>query len=207
MIGLNEPRQRRSERTLESVLHAAEALLAEAPPESVSVAAICRRAGVTTGAFYARFQDREALFRLLEEKVCEAFDEAAERALGAAGNAGLAELLGAVFATTAELYRRHRGAIRALRMLALTDPERAARLAAYNGGLLERVVARVLDHRAAIARPHPETSAREIVVWVVTILRQRILFDELALAPSEAERTDRLVDLALAYLTCPGGSR
>ena len=62
---IRQPRQQRSQRTLEAVLDAAEALIAERGVEAPKLGDIAARAGYTTGAIYARFRDKEALLEQL----------------------------------------------------------------------------------------------------------------------------------------------
>ncbi len=190
---------------MEAVLEAAERLLAARPPDAISLAEICGDAGVTTGAFYARFRDREALFRVLEERVYARFDELAD-ALDSPEPAvtDLRETLSRIASSTEEIYRRHRGTLRALALLALTDRERSERMAAFNKRLLGRTVERILRHETEITASDAPAAARDAVVWVVTILRQQVLFGEFA-AHGMPPDTGRLVALAMSYLTCPTG--
>jgi AcrR family transcriptional regulator len=55
---IRKPRQDRSRRTLEVVLDAVEALIAERGVEVLKLSDIAARAGYTTGAIYARFRDK-----------------------------------------------------------------------------------------------------------------------------------------------------
>src|SRR5215510_8957513 len=62
------PKQARSERTLQRLLDAAEALIKEKGHAAVSIPDIARRAGSSVGGFYARFRDKDELLRALEER-------------------------------------------------------------------------------------------------------------------------------------------
>jgi len=62
------PRQERSRKSLDELVSAAETLLKSRPLEAISVGEICRAAGLTTGAFYARFPSKEALMPLLYQR-------------------------------------------------------------------------------------------------------------------------------------------
>src|SRR5499433_1449462 len=62
------PKQARSERTLQRLLDAAEALIKEKGHAAVSIPEIARRAGSSVGGFYARFRDKNELLRALEER-------------------------------------------------------------------------------------------------------------------------------------------
>jgi AcrR family transcriptional regulator len=59
------PKQARSERTLQRLLAAAEALIKEKGHAAVSIPEIARRAGSSVGGFYARFRDKDELLRAL----------------------------------------------------------------------------------------------------------------------------------------------
>lgn len=56
---------------MDDLVSAAEALLRDKPFDAISVGEICRAAGLTTGAFYARFPSKEALMPLLYERFQE----------------------------------------------------------------------------------------------------------------------------------------
>jgi AcrR family transcriptional regulator len=62
------PRQARSEETLTRFLDAAADLLAERPFAEISVNDIVERAGRTVGSFYARFDDKAGVLRVLVEQ-------------------------------------------------------------------------------------------------------------------------------------------
>ncbi len=55
------PRQARSEQTLQRILNACNALLAERPFEQISMQDIAREAGMSVGNLYNRFSDKEGL--------------------------------------------------------------------------------------------------------------------------------------------------
>jgi len=66
-------RQARSQETLERLLESAESLLANKGFEGVTVAEIAARAGLSVGAVYSRFRDKDAVLQcLLDRFVAEA---------------------------------------------------------------------------------------------------------------------------------------
>ena len=74
---VREPRQARSEETLNRFLTATAELLADRPFADISVNDICARADRTVGSFYARFEDKASVLRVLVEQVAtELHDEA-----------------------------------------------------------------------------------------------------------------------------------
>lgn len=65
------PLQERSRRTLQKLLSAGLDLLESEGPEALTVGAITRRARVSVGSFYARFQGKDDLLRFLGESALE----------------------------------------------------------------------------------------------------------------------------------------
>jgi AcrR family transcriptional regulator len=63
------PSQARSLATMERFVHATQELLEERPFEDITVADIVRRAERTVGSFYARFEDKDAVLRLLLDRL------------------------------------------------------------------------------------------------------------------------------------------
>ena len=92
------PRQARSQETLDRILDAAEALVAEKGFEDTPVSEIVQRAGSSVGAFYARFHDKDGLLHALYERYYEEAVATADAALAPARweGAQVAELIPAV---------------------------------------------------------------------------------------------------------------
>src|SRR4051812_16000039 len=63
------PSQARSQATMDRFVQATRDLLEERPFEEITVADIVGRAERTVGSFYARFEDKHAVLRLLLEQV------------------------------------------------------------------------------------------------------------------------------------------
>lgn len=61
-MNYSERRKEQAQRTEAAILDAAFALMREAGFEAVTVRDICKKAGITTGAFYHHFQSKEELF-------------------------------------------------------------------------------------------------------------------------------------------------
>jgi AcrR family transcriptional regulator len=68
---LRVPQQDRSRRTLDGFIDAARQLLEEGGEDAVTVSDVVRHAGVSVGAFYARFDGRDELVRYLGERSLE----------------------------------------------------------------------------------------------------------------------------------------
>jgi len=66
--GVFLPKQERSSRTQAAILHAAREMISEGGVESLTVSGVAARVGLTTGAFYARFRNKDALLQALFEE-------------------------------------------------------------------------------------------------------------------------------------------
>ena len=71
MSPVTRPQQKRSQRTQARLLDAAEAALREKDFDKISIQEIATRAGVSVGAFYARFSDKETLRECLIDRYLE----------------------------------------------------------------------------------------------------------------------------------------
>ena len=69
--GVIEPLQKRSQRTQEALLEAAEHLTQSTGFDQLTVADIASQAGCSVGAFYRRFRDKDALLDALHERLTE----------------------------------------------------------------------------------------------------------------------------------------
>ena len=67
-------KQQRSEETRARLLEAAEACFSESGYDGTGVAKICRRAGVSKGAFYHHFETKQAVFLELLKRALEGLD-------------------------------------------------------------------------------------------------------------------------------------
>lgn len=73
-------KQQRSQETRARLLEAAEACFSESGYDGTGVAKICRRAGVSKGAFYHHFETKQAIFLELLNKSLEVLDRQMARA-------------------------------------------------------------------------------------------------------------------------------
>jgi AcrR family transcriptional regulator len=204
-VTIRPPRQARSERTLERILAAAEALSAKRPLDEVSVDEIVEEAGTSVGAFYKRFPTKHALLPgLLARMQTRNLQQMREGlATPSARKMALGARVVTLLARQADALRAHRAMVRAVvaarvgggLALPVTELDQArAMLALLADWLLER--------RTEIRRPDPEIAVRIALHFSISSLQLTLLQDE---APSVSP--DRLVaELAqavIAYLTSP----
>ncbi|MFM0658427.1 TetR/AcrR family transcriptional regulator [Paraburkholderia sediminicola] len=64
--GFVTPRYRSGQRTADALLESGRTLLAQISYEGLSVSELCKSAGLTTGAFYRRFESKDAFFLSLQ---------------------------------------------------------------------------------------------------------------------------------------------
>lgn len=116
--GFVAPRYRSGQRSADALLEAGRILLAEISYEALSINELCSQANLTKGAFYRRFESKDAFFLALQRL---ALDDAArvqhtltvELDRSSAGPTTVADYLRLVVDNVRVWHVRHRGMIRA----------------------------------------------------------------------------------------------
>ena len=202
-----EPRQARSRETLTRLLDAAEAVLGEGGLDAATVPAIAQRAGLSVGAVYRRFPDKDGLLRAVHERVVRRYREMNEARThpGAFAGASLEQIVGAVVKGMVHVYRERRLLMQAMLQYSEThaDPEFRARAAETNTAALAHFVRIIADRGAQVRHPHPEAAARFALVTLGLVLRGVVLADHappgLSLA-DDFRLEDELTRMVLGYL-------
>ena len=199
------PRQQRSQDTLDRILDAAEALVAEKGFADATVAEVARRAGSSVGSFYTRFKDKEGLLYALYERYFEQATATADAALDPArwDGAGIAEILRTVMRFLVEVYRERAGLIRAFVQRNHSDAAFQARQERLSHYVNERLSALLLARAGEIAHPDPARAAAFGLTFAASTIESVVLFGELRsshLALSDDELATELVRAFLAYL-------
>jgi len=207
---LKTPVQARSVASYERLLTAARDVLEEKSFDEATVAEIAARAGLTVGAFYARFEDKEALLRHLEDLV---FDEMRDLVTEVAARAdrretGPVELVRDLVGALAGVYRESRAVCRALVLRSRTDGELRERLRALNRENIERIVG-ALAASGAVGHLEPEKALEFALLAGRSLLREAILFGD-GFGPSRRWRDEELLDettrMIARYLGLPEGT-
>jgi AcrR family transcriptional regulator len=202
------PCQARSQETLERILDAAEALVAEKGFEDTSVAEVARRAGSSVGAFYARFRDKDGLLYALYERYLEQAMATADTALEPARweGARAAELLRAVVRFLVSIYREQGGLIRAFVLRNQTDAEFRARRQRLSYHVSRRLSALLLARRGEIAHPDPERAAAFGLTMTFATIESAVLFGELRSSGLALSDDDLAAEITRAYLAYLGAA-
>lgn len=201
-------RQKRSRETLARLLDAAEEILAEKGYEGATVPAIASRADLSVGVIYRRFEDKDALLRAVWGRFFARVrqwkggpppwkhGQIPETAEGA-----VRWLVGNLIRT----YRQHRRILRALTMYARTHPDPAFReeAAAMNAESVRLTGLLLRPFRDRIRHPDPDAAIRNGLLFVTTVLREAIVYDDVprpGIDLREEDLEDEATRLLLGYL-------
>jgi AcrR family transcriptional regulator len=207
---VRQPRQARSRATLDRLLAAAEALLAEKHFEAATVSEIVARAGSSVGAFYTRFPDKEALLECFDERFFASARAQWDAFLAPARweDASLADMVSEIVLLLVRKNRANKPLLRALALYyrSRPDPRFRERAARTNDYVLARIAA-LLRSRPGITHPDPALAVGLGLQMVAAALRERILFDE-GYVPRGVDDDKLARELARAWLAylAPGGT-
>lgn len=206
---MRPPRQARSQKTLDRILDAAEALVQEKGFDDTPVSEIVRRAGSSVGAFYSRFPDKDALLHALFERFYEQAIATADEALEPARwrGAPLAEIVAAVVQFLVAIYREQRGLIRAFVIRHHVDPNFQARRERLSHHVSAGLSALLLVRRGEIWHPDPERAAAFGLTLLFSTLDNTMLFGEMRSGAFALSDDELAAELARAYLAYLGAAR
>jgi AcrR family transcriptional regulator len=206
LSSVSRPKQARSEETLSRLLDAAEALIVEKSISDVSIPEIVRRAGSSVGGFYARFRDKNALLRALEERF---FNDVLERVNDIAEperwrGVPVAEIVRPCVAEFVQMFREREALINAFLFRAVHDPEFIAEGLRFRRGVSERISSLLLERRGELDHPDPEVAIEIVVQMSIGLLQQMSLSGDLHV-DGRRITDDRIVDeISRIFLTYIG---
>lgn len=176
------PQQTRSQETLDRILDSAELVLGEKSFSEATLAEIMERAGVTVGAFYRRFPDKDALLHLIDERFFNDLHDRADELLDPVRwrGAGTAQIVVEFARSAVEVYRSRRGVARSLFLRARVDPVIQESGRRVNAHYLERLTALLLDpaRRDELTHPDPARAIKLGFVMFFGALRETTVFGE-----------------------------
>jgi AcrR family transcriptional regulator len=204
------PRQVRSQETLDRILDAAAALVAEKGFEDSPLQEIVRRAGTSVGAFYTRFRDKDGLLYALHERHLEEAIATTDDALDPARWVGatLDEVIHAVVRFLVSIYREQEGLLRAFVLRHHQDAEFRARQGRLSRHLNRRLAELLATRAEEIAHPAPDRAIPLGLLTVLATLEATLLFGDMRaqeLALSDDDLARELAHSWLAYLGCSAG--
>lgn len=176
---IHPPRQARSRETLARLLDAAEAVLGEGGLEAATVPAIAKRAGLSVGAVYRRFPDKDALLRAVYFRMFARAREqnAARTDPELYGAVSLETVLRAMVRGVVHHYRENRTLLQAMQQYAEThgDAEFRRRATELNDEALSQLAALAVSKRDQIRHPDPDAAVRFALLMVGLVLRGVVL--------------------------------
>lgn len=196
------PKQARSERTLQRLLDAAEALIKEKGHAAVSIPEIARRAKSSVGGFYARFRDKNELLRALEERH---FIELLQRVDVLADgdrwrNATTADIVQAAVAELVAITRQRRQMIAAFLVCAIEDPVIREGGLRFRRTVAERIGKVLLLRRNEMTHPDPTLAIDLGIQTAFALMQQHVLIEETEAAGHPLSDDELRRELAMMFL-------
>ena len=175
-----EPQQERSRESLRKLLKAATEVLGQRGVEGTTIPRIAEHAGLTPGAVYRRFKDKDALLEAAILGILERQDERLKSGLTPAKIAKIPldvfaeQIVGGMVVT----YRANAAMLRAARHFSLgrSDSEFVKRASKLEIRALEHVVELILTHRKDIRHPSPRTAVSLGLLMVISTLYEVVVW-------------------------------
>lgn len=208
---LRPPRQRRSRESLERALAAGTELLIEGGYEAFTITEVAKRAKVSVGSLYGRFQSKDGLFHEIQARALEAIEADQDALLdrdwtGLAADAAVRAAVEAV----AEVFRRHAALLRVMMLRGAVDPDVLERGRASSQRFASAFAAALLPRQDAIVHPKPELAADVCFRMVYDVLARRVMYGptfESAVTLSWEDLVGELGEACSAYLLRPAAAR
>jgi Transcriptional regulator len=178
------PQQVRSRETLDRILDAAEQVLEEKTFGEATLAEIMERAGVTVGAFYRRFPDKDALLHHLDERFFAELHCRADDVLdpGRWTDKGTRPILDEFVGQAVDVYSTRRGLLRSLFLRARTDAVLQQSAMKVNEVFIAKLRELVVP-RGEVIHPDPPRAVELGFMMLVGALRELVVFGEIWPAP------------------------
>jgi AcrR family transcriptional regulator len=173
-------KQERSRKSLERLLDAAEEVLKAHGLDGATVPRIAAKAGLSPGAIYRRFPDKDALMR---EVVLRYHTRIAEKSLENLGRTelwkgtSLRQKAYVAILSTIAAHKAHAGLLRPLYQYCQQHPDIAFRRRAFQleMGNFKQVVKLFLEHRDEIHHPDPELAVTFGLLLVAFTMREYLM--------------------------------
>ena len=175
-----EPQQERSRESLRKLLKAATEVLGQRGVEGTTIPRIAQHAGLTPGAVYRRFRDKDALLEAAILGILERQEDRLKSAMTPEMAAKIPldvfaeQIIGGMVVT----YRAQAPLLRAFRHFTMgrADTEFIRKAAKLEIRSLERVVDFVLAGRKEIRHPNPKIAVSLGLIMVVSTLYEVVVF-------------------------------
>jgi AcrR family transcriptional regulator len=174
------PRQKRSRESLERLLDAAEEQIRAEGSDSLTVASVLNRAGLSVGAFYTRFPDKTALLHLLQDRFHKRLEPLihAELLEEPSSPETLAEAVNRTIGILIRRLSEERELSRAFMMNSVFDQVLRERGERVNRERREVLIRVLMKHRDEIGHPDPVLAISMAYGMYAAVLRGRMVFGQ-----------------------------
>jgi AcrR family transcriptional regulator len=192
--GVLPTRQRRSQETTVALLEAGTAMLCDCAFDELSIDELCARVGVTIGAFYGRFESKDAFFgalvSLATNRCLAAIDVAV--ANDDQTHASLEAVCCDMVAVVTEAIRDNEGVLRAAMQYKAVQPARWMTVRETGSGIVERAMPLLLARMGPGRRAAKERTAAFAFQMVFGTLINSVLSKPKLVELHDQEMIDRL---------------
>jgi AcrR family transcriptional regulator len=177
--GVTPQRQARSEATFQALIAAGRRALEDKTFDQMAIGDIARAAGVSVGAFYGRFEDKEAFFLAIQDITVSEIEEHLRRRLSdpALREATDVEFLAAVARFSIGVFRRHRGFYFASSKHSSMPPDLWSPIRRLGHGVSGHVAGELMPRLARLGKPATEREIRIGMQFMNGILVNAVLND------------------------------
>ena len=168
-------KQSRGERKIEAILDAAEHLVAERGTDNTAIADIAKLAESSVGAVYHHFPNKQAVFRALMQRSLQVLRDTSVDALSPErlANASCMDILQGYLVFSFRIAREQPDFKKAIREIALADPETAEPLATLEAELIQTMRELIFKRIDEVKHPQPERALAFAIDQCTTLVRAR----------------------------------
>ena len=192
--GILPTQQRRSQETTLALLETAALMLRERSLDEFSIEDLCTRLGVTIGAFYGRFESKDAFFSALMSLAARKALAAVRAAVADADDlgTGLQEACRRVVEVAVDVVRRNEGMVRAASQYESIYPERWGTIRATGSAMVELATPLLLARMGRGRIPAKTRSIGFAFQMMFGTLVNAVLHKPKLVSLDEPEMVDRL---------------
>jgi len=178
LSSISQPKQARSEDTANRILDAAQSLIEREGLAGLSIPEVVRRAKSSTGSFYARFKDKNALLAALEERFFEEvhriLDELADPERWR--DRPLRELVDVCNREMMKRLRQHARLVCAFAFRSAHEATFETHVKRFHERLTDRMRALILSRKDEMSHPEPELAVSLAIEFAFTFIQTRVAY-------------------------------